>query len=55
VCLVHLVERLRRQGFRLLDAQMINQHLAQFGIVPMSARAFHRRLDEALAADAKWG
>ncbi len=54
VCLVHLVERLRRQGFRLLDAQMMNRHLAQFGIVPMSAQAFHRRLDKALAVPAAW-
>ncbi|MGA1709476.1 MAG: leucyl/phenylalanyl-tRNA--protein transferase [Phycisphaerales bacterium] len=54
VCRVHLVERLRRQGFRLLDAQMMNRHLAQFGIVPMSAQAFHRRLDKALAVPAAW-
>jgi leucyl/phenylalanyl-tRNA--protein transferase len=55
VCLVHLVERLRRQGFRLLDAQMTNEHLAQFGIVAMPARAFRRRLDEALEVGAAWG
>lgn len=55
VCLVHLVERLRRQGFLLLDAQMTNRHLEQFGLVAMPSAAFHRRLAEALAADAKWG
>ena len=55
VCLVHLVERLRRQGFRLLDAQMTNRHLSQFGLVAMPSEAFHRRLEDALAVDARWG
>jgi leucyl/phenylalanyl-tRNA--protein transferase len=55
VCLVHLVERLRRQEFRLLDAQMMNRHLAQFGIVAMPAEAFQQRLDEALEVRAAWG
>ena len=55
VCLVHLVERMRRQGFRLLDAQMTNRHLSQFGLVAMPSEAFHRRLEEALAVDARWG
>ena len=55
VCLVHLVERLRRQGFLLLDAQMTNRHLQQFGLVAMPSEAFRRRLEEALAVDARWG
>ena len=55
VCLVHLVERLRRQGFLLLDAQMTNQHLSQFGLVAMSSESFHPRLEEALLVDARWG
>ena len=55
VCLVHLVERLRQRGFRLLDAQMTNRHLSQFGLVAMPSEAFHRRLEEALAVDARWG
>lgn len=36
VCLVALVERLRRQGFTLLDAQLTNEHLLQFGLHEMS-------------------
>jgi leucyl/phenylalanyl-tRNA--protein transferase len=31
VCLVHLVHHLRRRGFTMLDAQLTNRHLAQFG------------------------
>ncbi len=55
VCLVHLVERLRRQGFLLLDAQMTNPHLEQFGLEAMASEAFHMRLAEALAVEAAWG
>lgn len=35
VCLVHLVEHLRRRGFVLLDAQLANPHLEQFGAYEM--------------------
>lgn len=31
VCLVHLVHHLRRRGFVLLDSQLSNEHLTQFG------------------------
>ncbi len=39
VALVHLVARLRRGGYRLLDAQFLTSHLAQFGTqeVPRAA------------------
>lgn len=33
VALVHLVARLKRGGWRLLDAQFLTQHLSQFGAV----------------------
>lgn len=36
VCLVHLVHHLRRQGFRLLDSQIMNHHVAQFGAYEIS-------------------
>jgi leucyl/phenylalanyl-tRNA--protein transferase len=32
VALVHLCARLRRGGFKLFDAQLVNPHLRQFGI-----------------------
>jgi len=37
VALVHLVARLRKGGFRLLDTQFVTDHLGQFG-----AREIHR-------------
>ncbi|MBT9370480.1 leucyl/phenylalanyl-tRNA--protein transferase [Rhizobium sp. CSW-27] len=33
ICLVHLVERLRARGFRLLDTQFTTEHLKTFGAI----------------------
>lgn len=55
VALVHLVARLRRGGFRLLDAQFITPHLARFGAIQVSRRDYHRRLADALAGEADYG
>src|SRR3712207_2945877 len=33
VCLFHLVERLKRRGYALLDCQIQNEHLARLGAV----------------------
>ncbi|MBB4413735.1 leucyl/phenylalanyl-tRNA--protein transferase [Rhizobium cellulosilyticum] len=33
ICLVHLVERLNRNGFRLLDTQFTTDHLKTFGAI----------------------
>jgi leucyl/phenylalanyl-tRNA--protein transferase len=55
VCLVHLVERLRRQGFTLLDAQMRNPHLEQFGLQAVPRLQFQRMLRAALRGTAEWG
>lgn len=52
VALVHLVARLKAGGFRLLDAQFINEHLRQFGAVEISRDAYHDRLEEAMTAKA---
>ena len=52
VALVHLVERLRRGGFRLLDAQFITPHLRAFGAVEVPRARYHALLRDALAADA---
>lgn len=49
VALVHLVARLRRGGFRLLDTQFLTEHLAQFGAVAIGRDAYLARLQEALA------
>lgn len=52
VALVHLVARLRRGGFVLLDAQFLTEHLAQFGAVAIPRRRYLRALAAAIAASA---
>jgi leucyl/phenylalanyl-tRNA---protein transferase len=54
VCLVHLVEHLRRRGFTLLDAQFWNPHLDQFGCTLVSRDEYHTRLVRALRVNATW-
>lgn len=54
VALVHLVARLRRGGFTLLDAQFITEHLAQFGAVEVPKRHYREMLDAALAVAARF-
>lgn len=54
VALVHLVARLRAGGFRLLDAQFMTDHLAQFGAEAMQRRVYKRLLREAVAGRADW-
>jgi leucyl/phenylalanyl-tRNA--protein transferase len=55
VCLVHLVEHLRRQGFTLLDAQMHNKHLEQFGCFEMEQAEYAERLFVAAGQVREWG
>jgi leucyl/phenylalanyl-tRNA--protein transferase len=52
VALVHLVGRLRAGGYRLLDAQFMTDHLAQFGTEEISRLEYQARLREALAVEA---
>jgi leucyl/phenylalanyl-tRNA--protein transferase len=52
VALVHLVARLIAGGYRLLDAQFMTDHLAQFGAEEISRREYRRRLREALVRGA---
>src|SRR5450631_3343476 len=52
VALVHLVARLRRGGYRLLDTQFLTPHLATLGAVEISRGEYRRRLAAALAASA---
>ncbi len=55
VALVHLVERLRRGGFVLLDSQFIvGPHLLQFGTIEISRAEYHRLLRAALQVRAVW-
>lgn len=55
VCLVHLVHHLRRRGFDVLDAQLMNDHLARFGAFEMPRREFLSRLDACVRRDPGWG
>lgn len=52
VALVHLVARLNAGGFRLLDAQFMNPHLATLGAVAIKKADYLLRLRAATAADA---
>jgi leucyl/phenylalanyl-tRNA--protein transferase len=54
VALVHLVERLRRSGFVLLDVQFLTQHLARFGAVEISRARYQRLLAAALEVGARF-
>ncbi len=53
IALVHLMARLRRGGFQLLDAQFSNEHLKQFGTIDVPRVEFQQRLVDALAAKAE--
>lgn len=52
VALVHLVARLRRGGYKLLDVQFVTSHLAQFGVLEIPRSDYRRRLAAALAGQA---
>ena len=54
VALVHLVARLRRGGYALLDTQFVTEHLAQFGAVEMPRRIYKRLLRDAVDLPAEW-
>lgn len=52
VALAHLVARLIVGGFRLLDAQFMTEHLAQFGAREIGRTEYRRRLAVALKLEA---
>ena len=54
VALVHLVARLNFGGFKLLDAQFVNDHLKQFGCFKLSKQEYRPVLDTATEADANF-
>ena len=54
VALCHLVARLRRGGYRLLDTQFVTQHLTQFGVYEVSRAEFRKMLHEAIQIDAEF-
>jgi leucyl/phenylalanyl-tRNA---protein transferase len=54
VCLAHLVEHLKAQGFELLDTQFTTEHLKRFGAVDVPRGRYERILAEALSGEAKF-
>jgi leucyl/phenylalanyl-tRNA--protein transferase len=54
VALVHLVARLKADGFRLLDTQFVTPHLATLGAVEVPRSRYQRMVEAALAVDAIW-
>ena len=54
VALVHLTQKLRDDGFVLLDTQFLTAHLSRFGAVEVPRREYLRLLGAALEVDAEW-
>lgn len=48
ICLVHLVERLRENGFVLLDTQFTTEHLKTFGAIDVPKDAYTVMLERAM-------
>ncbi len=49
IALVHLVERLRQQGFQLFDIQFLTEHTTRLGAVEIPRPVYLARLRKALA------
>lgn len=52
VCLVALIERLRKQGYKLLDTQFTTEHLKRFGAIDVPRSEYEQMLAEALVGTA---
>ncbi|OJG00269.1 leucyl/phenylalanyl-tRNA--protein transferase [Pararhizobium antarcticum] len=50
ICLVYLVERLRKRGFRLLDTQFTTEHLKSFGAIDVPKARYEVMLAAAIAS-----
>jgi leucyl/phenylalanyl-tRNA--protein transferase len=54
IALVHLVARLKRGGFSLLDTQFVTSHLSQFGAIEVPRREYKQMLRSALEHEGDW-
>lgn len=54
IALVHLVARLKRGGFTLLDTQFVTSHLSQFGAIEVPRREYKLMLRDALDHEGNW-
>ena len=52
IALIHLMARLKKGGFVLLDSQFSNTHLEQFGVMEIPREMFRQKLETALATKA---
>jgi leucyl/phenylalanyl-tRNA--protein transferase len=50
ICLVHLVERLKENGFVLLDTQFTTEHLKTFGAIDVPKDEYEHMLAKAMAS-----
>jgi leucyl/phenylalanyl-tRNA--protein transferase len=55
IAMAHLLARLQRGNYRLLDTQFITDHLRTFGGVEIAREDYEVRLADALAHEADWG
>ncbi|OLP58435.1 leucyl/phenylalanyl-tRNA--protein transferase [Xaviernesmea oryzae] len=49
ICLVYLVERLKAQGYELLDTQFTTDHLKTFGAIDVPKARYQRMLEAAVS------
>lgn len=54
IALTCLVDHLRRAGFTLFDTQFLTDHLASLGAIEISRSAYHKLLDQAQMANARF-
>ncbi len=54
LALAHCVHRLRAGGFQLFDTQFLTPHLASLGGIEIPKADYHRRLERALTAQARF-
>ena len=52
VTLIHLLERLKVGGFKILDTQFINEHLKQFGAIEVSNKEFKNIIEKNINEEA---
>lgn len=52
IALIHLVARLVKGGFKLLDTQFVTRHLSQFGVVEIHRTGYRQLLSSALDVSA---
>ena len=54
IALAHLVARLKKSGYLLLDTQFVTEHLSQFGAVEIPRRDYRKMLAKAIGKRARF-